>query len=109
MRIDIDSGLMVNVKRVDETVTYTFDYFNLIDNDEVILNVSSVTQNNRGLIQGSTDLIVGNTNHDNNNLAFVQLSGGTHGEAYCVNVNVTTDKGDTRQCSGVIIVNNPCE
>lgn len=104
---DIKTGLDMHTKRVAESLDYDFTFTNL-DFGEVIASINSVSQANRGEVDGSADLTIGTTSHDGVSIVQVKLSGGTDKEFYCITIAATTSTGEIRTCSGVLSVRNPC-
>ena len=107
-QIDLQTGLQLQVKRVPESVKYTFDFSGLLAKDDNILSVGTPTQLNRGNVVASTDLVIGLTAHNALQEATVVLSGGTHDEFYTICLPVTSSSGDIRVVSGVIYVYDVC-
>lgn len=115
IQYDFLTGLECIVKRPNETVTYFFDFSNMILEDDYLITITSAIATNRhaadvvdplGVIPTvvSSDVVAINAGITDTKLGELEVSGGQDQEFYVLEFTVVTNLGDTRTCSGVIKV-----
>lgn len=94
-------SLPSSTKRPGETRKYGADFKNLLDAGVTLVSIVSIASTPRGVVAGSTNLIVGAAIINGSVVEF-PLSGGTHGEDYDLTVKVNDSAANTVE-DGVLI------
>jgi len=103
--IDPATGLEVLIKQPFESREYDLDFSNLLEEDEHIKTIISVTSTNMGKVSGSGNVtIVGYTITSDRKRVRIRIEGGTDKEDYKITAQVDTYYNNRLEGEGLLRV-----
>lgn len=88
-------------KQPSEKRKYSMSFANLMDSDETISSITSVTSEKRG--EGSSDLVITNTAINGQTIE-MWIEGGTNRKTYRIEVKISTSGGQELEGDGMLKV-----
>ena len=103
--VDPATGLEVLIKQPFESREYDLDFSNLLEEDEYLKTIISVTSTNLGKQSGSTNVtIVGYSITSDKKKVRMRIEGGTNGEDYKITAQVDTYYNNRLEGEGLLRV-----